>query len=311
MSSASPEATVLPEISKKIPCPVCGAPEMSRHLEIKDFETHEVFYAYRCANPECGVFQTLPVPADLGPYYSRELGDIMRSSGGRIYEKLKSILLKKELDRLKPAPLTSLVIDVGAGSGDFSRMLYQSGRRVAAVDAEGSPRPQEIRLLPEIQFGSIDYEQYTFKGLGDISNSVVFCRHVLEHVKDPLFFLQRLKQQGVQDFYISVPNADTFDRVLFGTYWFMWDPPRHLWQFNKKSLYRLLEKAGLNVLDSGYDLSPIVIPSVHRFLRLKKAPEWLCRFFGPKSTLCSLFGVLNIFFPRNMIWVYARSSSGK
>ncbi len=281
---------------------------MSRHLEIKDFETHEVFFAYRCGNPACGVFQTLPVPDDLGPYYSRELGDIMRTSGGRIYEGLKRILLKKELNRMKPAAPGALVIDVGAGSGDFTRMLHEAGRRVAAVDSEGCPRPPEIRNLTEIPFGSIDYENYTLKGIGETAGSVVFCRHVLEHVKDPLFFLQSMKRQGVQDFYISVPNADTFDRVLFGTHWFMWDPPRHLWQFNKKSLFLLLEKAGLKVLDTGYDLSPIVIPSIHRYLRLKKAPEWLCRFFGPKSTFCSLFGVLNVFFPRNMIWVYARSA---
>lgn len=297
------ELSRLPETTD---CPLCGAKGMRRYLEIRDFETHERFFAYACVNPACGVFQTLPVPGDLGPYYSRELGDIMRSRGGFIYEKLKRILLGKELRRLRSAPAGARVIDVGAGSGDFTRLLHEGGWKTAAVDAEGSPRPQEIRDLPEIPFGSIDYEDYTLRGIGEIRGSVVFCRHVLEHVKDPLFFLRRLREQGVTGFYISVPNSETLDRHLFGKYWFMWEPPRHLWQFNRRSLGLVLEKAGLEVVTTGYDLSPIVVPSIHRYLRLKRAPKWLCDFFGPKSTLCSLLGVLNVFFPRNMIWVYAR-----
>ncbi len=299
------------ELPETLKCPICKTRGMRRHLEIRDFETHELFYAYQCMNQDCGVFQTLPVPDDLGPYYSRELGDIMRTRGGVIYEKLKRILLGRELSRMNAAPKGALVVDVGAGSGDFTRMLHEGGWRTAAVDAEGSPRPQEIRALPQIPFGSIDYADYTIKGLPDLAGGVVFCRHVLEHVKDPLYFLDRLREQGIQGFYISVPNSDTFDRKLFGKYWFMWEPPRHLWQFNQKSLGIVLKNAGLEVVKTGYDLSPIVVPSIHRYLRLKRAPGWLCKFFGPKSTLCSLLGVINIFFPRNMIWVYARVRSDK
>ena len=50
---------------------------------------------------------------------------------------------------------------------------------------------------------------------------------------------------------INVPNWNSLDRRLFGAGWVGFDPPRHLYVLDQRSLTRLLQQAGFEILDWG------------------------------------------------------------
>jgi hypothetical protein len=85
----------------------------------------------------------------------------------------------------------------------------------------------------------------------------------------------------------------------------MWEPPRHLWQFNQKSLGIVLKNAGLEVVKTGYDLSPIVVRVFTGICVLNARPAGSVNSLALKHAL-QPFGRDQYFLPRNMIWVYAR-----
>ena len=51
---------------------------------------------------------------------------------------------------------------------------------------------------------------------------------------------------------MSVPDADSLDRRLFGRYWVGLDVPRHLTLFSGRTLRRALSAAGFSVVDRRY-----------------------------------------------------------
>lgn len=285
-------------------CPICRRPcAWKKILPVQDTETKQDFFIFECSS--CGAQRTWPVPADLAPYYAGELGSAMKKSGGALYSALKKCLLKIEMRRLASLGAGVTFLDVGCGNGDFGRFLHEAGHKVIAVDVEPQ-KPEALKPFEDLLYRAINYETYEIKGLGKIENGAVILRHLAEHLKDPLLFLQKLAGQGVRYFYLALPNAQAFERFLLGPYWFFWDPPRHLWHFTPRTLETLFKSAGIEILKQGRDISPVAVPSMYRFLRLKGAPGWLYHLFSPKGSLCGLLGFLNYLLPKNTLWMLGR-----
>jgi 2-polyprenyl-3-methyl-5-hydroxy-6-metoxy-1,4-benzoquinol methylase len=79
------------------------------------------------------------------------------------------------------------------------------------------------------------------------SFDAVTFNHSLEHVPDPLLSLRqatRFLRPGGR-LAVSVPNFGSWQRRLFGTYWFHLDLPRHLQHFDRSSLAGMSRAAGL------------------------------------------------------------------
>ena len=79
------------------------------------------------------------------------------------------------------------------------------------------------------------------------SFDVITCFDVLEHVYEPRRVMEKvgewLKPGGI--FYILVPNIDSAEARVFGTYWHGLELPRHLFHYSPASLKFLAESAGL------------------------------------------------------------------
>ena len=75
---------------------------------------------------------------------------------------------------------------------------------------------------------------------------MITCFDVLEHVYDPREFLtkalQWLKPGGI--FYSMMPNIDSWEAGIFGSYWFGLEMPRHLSHFSPSSLRYLMTEVG-------------------------------------------------------------------
>jgi SAM-dependent methyltransferase len=137
------------------------------------------------------------------------------------------------------------VVDVGCGKGDLLKLLCRAGRnRGFGFDTsyDGDPEPADA---PGTRFegGLFDVDRAR-----ELRPSLVSCRHVLEHVPDPVAFLGELAKclatspDGV--LYIEVPNGQ---RQLHGS--LLWDYIyEHYSYFSPDSLRLALESAGLEVL---------------------------------------------------------------
>jgi SAM-dependent methyltransferase len=74
--------------------------------------------------------------------------------------------------------------------------------------------------------------------------------HVLEHImdlKNILFNIKRvLKKDGI--IFIGTPNFDGFFRKITGRRWLGLRPKEHVWQFEPKTITKVLNSAGFKVL---------------------------------------------------------------
>jgi SAM-dependent methyltransferase len=79
---------------------------------------------------------------------------------------------------------------------------------------------------------------------------IILMWHVLEHIKNPSAFLQRLSsllsKNGV--FIFEVRNRDSLGFRLTREKWFHLDTPRHLFHYNQISLKQLLNQQGLKII---------------------------------------------------------------
>jgi hypothetical protein len=137
-----------------------------------------------------------------------------------------------------------LVVEVGCGKGDFLRSLCRiAGARGLGIDASYDPA-----IAPSGGDDVVRFVREPFSAMpAGLNPALVFCRHVLEHVPDPLAFVSELaagarRTAGFRVF-VEVPNALYTLRDLG-----IWDLIyEHCTYFSAPSLSRLFERAGLRV----------------------------------------------------------------
>ncbi len=136
------------------------------------------------------------------------------------------------------------VVEIGAGRGDFSRMLVDAGvGRVVAMD----PTIDPLRVGDDLD-GRIEWQPRAFdKSSGLPECSAVVMRHVLEHVPDPLGLLTDLHRELALRPQVSVlveiPDATRIrDEAAFWDVYY-----EHCAYFTAHSARHLFEAAGFEV----------------------------------------------------------------
>jgi len=170
----------------------------------------------------------------------------------------------RNLNALQPYSLRDkIVADIGCAAGSFLDHVRGLAREAIAVEPcrayHKSLSQRGYKVYPFVQ--DVLAEQ---RGTVDIA----FCFSVLEHIVNPLIFLeeisQLLKHNGL--LLISTPNrSDILMDLLPGPYSSFYYRTVHRWYFDVDSLRYCLQKAGYNVLEE---------KCIHRF-GLSNAMAWL------------------------------------
>ena len=284
------------------PCPICQKEVTFRKLyERFDFEFKNKYHILEC--PLCRIRRTLPIPQDLSFLYQHS--EYSKPQQG-LYHALKGVLLRHEIRRIHSITKSKEFLDMGSGHGDFAENCFRLGYSVVAAD--GSPRrPYYIQSIDQVPYAHFDFKKNQIDLPEHVKARVVVLRHVLEHIEDPLMFLQKFIDNKADFFYIAVPNFDRFERILFRQYDLLLGLPYHLWHFNKTSLKNLLGGLGLEIMKIGYDTIPTVWHNIDLFLRTKKYPKFLISFIEFPPIKTPLWLTLNILSPNNVIWVVAKT----
>ncbi len=251
------------------PCPICGAIDWrscyrgSIRMGAFGRESPEGLDVWECGG--CGSRHLPPVIADIEAYYkSGEYRDDL--SQGNAVEDYFKVNDNDQPGRLNLIGMNELrgksVADIGCGAGPFLDLVKGVAGKTIAVEPNHCyheslrQRGHEVftwaQDLPATMSGSID---------------TAVSYSVLEHVEDPLKFLQDihrlLKPGGILA--LSTPNANDWMVANSPDYAAFFYRKVHLWYFGASALKKLAAIAGFPTCDVTFD---------HRF-DLSNAMVWM------------------------------------
>lgn len=208
-------------------------------------------FSYReCEN--CGTLFIDPLPSPetirtfYPPGYWWEEAPREKSLSYRLASAYRRWVIRDHMRFLKGLPhlggYHGRLLDVGCGSGTFLCEARRVGYEVSGLDLS----PEALGLLKargiKAYAGSLSENS-----LGQQTFEVITLFHVLEHLADPLndlrLLLRHLAPGG--DLVIQVPNRSSMQARVLSRRWYGLDPPRHLTQFSRGGLIRLIQRAGL------------------------------------------------------------------
>ena len=217
--------------------------------------TDEVFQVVECTNCRLIRLYPWPKPEDLGRYYPPNYWFKPGSSlSERLEEQYRRFVLRDHRNFVAQAARAAgtppRILDVGCGGGLFLAMMQEAGARVTGLDFSADAArvawqhngvPAAVGSLPRAPFAPGSY-------------SVVTMFHVLEHLYDPISYLEAahrlLEPEG--RLVVQVPNVSCWQFLLLGENWSGVDIPRHLINFRVTDLDVLLDNAGFEVVRHKY-----------------------------------------------------------
>lgn len=211
--------------------------DLKTHLKVKDhFLSGELFNLLH--DEDLDMLYTDPVPEEFAKYYESENyishTDAKRSFVDRIYQMVKYWSVRSKMNLVESHVVgKKVLLDIGAGTGDFLLYAKKRGWSVSGIETNSSARAlakaKDLDLFKERPGGLIP------------KPTAISLWHVLEHLPDPKEYLKwihtQLEEQGI--LIIAVPNFKSWDAKHYQSDWAAYDVPRHLWHFSKKSILEL------------------------------------------------------------------------
>jgi SAM-dependent methyltransferase len=293
-------------------CPVCLNPVTSPAFTGTDcfFEsTSKTFALDSCSACRCLFLNPMPDSGEIASFYPPNYWWAASRPGG--LKKLETIYRTIAL-RDHIAFITRSVkgrrglelLDVGCGSGTLLALLKRRGFRVRGVDfsAEASAIAK-LENDVDVAIGALDEVHFP-----DQSFDVVTLFHVMEHVTNPRDVLREvsriLKPQGVV--ILQVPNIESWQFRIFGPKWYGLDIPRHVIDYSKNSMLKLLGDSGFvparirhfNLRDNAPALASSIFPSLDPLSRSVRHRKRNIRESAPLTWLrhaLYLFSVLGAY----------------
>lgn len=243
-----------------IKCYLCGAQGKNDFNFLTNrFRYHVQKTAYQCR--KCSLVFILPKMSmkEERAFYNKEYGVIFSREKGTTPAQLFKKRLpetKRYKDLLKGQLSKSHdCLEIGCASGYFLHSIKDSVRSVMGIESH----MQLKKYCKKVAIPTVD----DTRTLSDNKFDRIFLFFVLEHLGEPLSFLKEIKRllKKKGKVFIEVPNIDD---ALFSLYKIQafkdfYFTPAHQFYYVKKTLNRLLKKAGFGKihvrLDQRYDLS--------------------------------------------------------
>jgi SAM-dependent methyltransferase len=234
-------------------CPACGCPAFHPLFQATDrlfATTRKEFTVGECGG--CGLIRLhpWPTPEELGTYYPPNYWFAPEEGAAdRLEELYRRIVLRDHLsfvlsavEGLPPGP----ILDIGCGGALFGHLLRKSGHQCIGLDFShqaacvGWHRNQVPVAVGD--FASAPFVPGTFRAI------TMF--HVLEHLFDPTAYVTAVSEylRPGGKLIVQVPNAASWQFLMFGPKWNGADVPRHLIDFRVKDIDNLLHYCGFEVL---------------------------------------------------------------
>jgi SAM-dependent methyltransferase len=222
------------------PCPICGEAAAQEWLRAPDrFHGRRQKYSLvRC--PACSLIWLShpPKPAEMHLHYTDAYHKLISAAGKNSPERWRD--RKATLTQYKQS---GALLDLGCSSGSFLESLPRDCWKLYGLENSAeAARTAEARSGAQVLVGDILDAHFPRE-----SFDVITCFDVLEHLYEPREVIVRvsewLKPGGI--FYLLVPNVNSAEARVFGSYWHGLELPRHLFHYSLASLKFLAKSAGL------------------------------------------------------------------
>ena len=224
-------------------CVLCGERTEMLYDDCRDFEyfmTNPADFV-RCSNCRLVAIDPMPTRAELPSLYPPDYHSFA-TAGNPVARFLLHRYQRRQADRCrKQLPPGGSFLEIGCANGDV----------LAELEAE-FPVVQGIELSEEAAAAAQARGLDVFCGTLEEFNTdqrydLIFMSHVIEHVLDPVATVARitslLAPGGV--LYLETPNIGSLDAKIWKQRWGLIHFPRHLYLFDRTTIRRLIESAGL------------------------------------------------------------------
>jgi SAM-dependent methyltransferase len=221
-------------------CPLCKSMAFSDFLTAPDrFHLRPQQYQLkRCRTCSCVWLSNPPAPEEMPFHYGADYYKSVASAG----ETSAARRWSKQREVIAGFRQSGDILDIGCSSGGFLSTLKGGSWRLHGIEI--APQMAErARLNTGAEVFVGDALSAPFR---PESFDVVTCFDVLEHVYQPKSLLEAvfkwLKPGGM--FYTTLPNIDSWEARIFGSFWYGLELPRHLFHFSPQSLTYVLGTVG-------------------------------------------------------------------
>jgi SAM-dependent methyltransferase len=263
--------------SKRNPeeCPICGQAGAREWLRAPDrlHGRQEQYTLLRCTTCSLVWLHKPPAAEEMHRHYTDAYNKLISAAGdnspGRWRDRNAALGLYKQ---------SGVLLDLGCSSGAFLQSLPGKAWDLVGIEmsAESALQAQE-KSGANVFVGDILDAQFPPE-----SFDVITCFDVLEHLYEPRRVMTKvaewLKPGGI--FYVLVPNVDSAEGRIFGTYWHGLELPRHLFHYSPASLQFMAQLAGLREVSLETRRNPAVGTSlrymwddVFRAVGVRRTPE--------------------------------------
>jgi SAM-dependent methyltransferase len=221
-------------------CAICGQGGAQEFLQAPDrlHGRREEYTLVRC--PGCSLvwLRYPPRSEEMHLHYTGAYHKLISSAGedsqARWQDRLQTLRQHKQ---------SGTMLDLGCSSGGFLGFFRSDSWKLYGIEMSADcARRAEERTGAHVFVGDIPDAPFTPE-----SFDVITCFDVLEHLYEPRRVLDEvtkwLKPDGI--FYVQVPNIDSAEARVFGTYWHGLELPRHLFHYSPASLKLLAQSVGL------------------------------------------------------------------
>lgn len=291
------------ELQRVGACCVCGTNRWSDPIATgEDFEyesSPDTFVAQECSECEHVYLDPRPAMSEMGSiygpdYHAYEFTPERFGMAYRVRAWLEARRLRRWCQGLPPG---SRIIDIGAGDGFHLKLLQQFGNKgwlIEGVDpdetAVSAARAKGLEMHNGfVQDLRLPAETYDFSML----------IMTIEHVDAPerlLAEVARILKPGGRIGIVTDNTGSPDFSLAKHRHWGGYHFPRHWNLFSKKSMRRLAENAGLEVVSLETMVSPVNWTyTVHNMLKDWGAPRFLVRQFGLDKPLpLAIFTILDL-----------------
>jgi 2-polyprenyl-3-methyl-5-hydroxy-6-metoxy-1,4-benzoquinol methylase len=300
-SRASDVAAVRSGIEKvPVVCNNCGRADAVEIGRGRDHEyphtSSDEFVMVRCG---CGLvyLNPRPAPRELGTiyppdYYAYQLVQKRSSSQRTGDSRLERFYRMRNARRFRPYAARLIgrgreryeLLDIGCGDGTTLDMWRDAlDGRASTHGIEMNPQAAEVarahghHVTPE-RIEDADLPRGAF--------DIVYSFHVIEHVEDPVAFMNKVRHAVREDGFalIETPNVDCVDfRIFRRRHWGGYHFPRHWNLYTPETFATLARRSGFEVVDITYYPAAVFwIWTMHSLLGAR-APALADRLFPPVS----------------------------